>query len=345
MNATATNAPFIAPATDTGRTGLLHLKRMWSIVRAKKEGQIPVESYADEWATDTTLLNTIGIGIGQVYDFLYSRSESFESFEDWVLSLNGGRIAAEKIARFNAYITGDGPAPAYTKAADDVLTAADLAFWEANGYVVLHDAVSPEACAAAEAAIWHFLEADKEDPHSWYEPHPARHGIMVEFFQHPALQANRDSARIRRAYEQLWGTTDLWVNTDRVSFNPPENEQWQFAGPDLHWDVSLELPVPFGLQGILYLTDTLAHQGAFTLVPGFQHRIEDWIRALSPGTDPRTQDLYALGAVPIAGRAGDMIIWHHALPHGSSPNTATLPRIVQYLNWEPVNREVKEVWK
>jgi ectoine hydroxylase-related dioxygenase (phytanoyl-CoA dioxygenase family) len=54
--------------------------------------------------------------------------------------------------------------------------------------------------------------------------------------------------------------------------------------------------------------------------------------------------MYALGAMPIAANAGDFILWHQALPHGSSPNTATLPRFVQYINYEPADHKESRVW-
>jgi ectoine hydroxylase-related dioxygenase (phytanoyl-CoA dioxygenase family) len=167
---------------------------------------------------------------------------------------------------------------------------------------------------------------------------------MVQLFQHPILEQNRQSFKIRKAYEELWNRTDLWVNTDRVGFNPPETELYKFRGPHLHWDVSLKLPVPFGTQGILYLADTAENQGAFTLVPGFQNKIEDWINNLPPGANPRSENLYALGAKPIAANAGDFIIWHQALPHGSSPNTSILPRFVQYINYAPADEKENRIW-
>jgi ectoine hydroxylase-related dioxygenase (phytanoyl-CoA dioxygenase family) len=144
----------------------------------------------------------------------------------------------------------------------------------------------------------------------------------------------------------LWQKKNIWMNNDRVGFNPPETASWKFPGPDLHWDCSLELPIPFGLQGILYLSDTAADQGAFTLVPGFQHRLESWLNSLPPGADPRQQDLHALGSTPITGEAGDFIIWQQALQHGSSPNTSTQPRFVQYINYQPVmwNRIIGGRW-
>jgi ectoine hydroxylase-related dioxygenase (phytanoyl-CoA dioxygenase family) len=51
-----------------------------------------------------------------------------------------------------------------------------------------------------------------------------------------------------------------------------------------------------------------------------------------------------LRAIPIAGRAGDLIIWHQALPHGATPNLCTLPRIVQYLNMFPSEHEINAEW-
>jgi ectoine hydroxylase-related dioxygenase (phytanoyl-CoA dioxygenase family) len=103
-------------------------------------------------------------------------------------------------------------------------------------------------------------------------------------------------------------------------------------------------PVQFGTQGILYLSDTAENQGAFTLVPSFNNRIDDWLKNLPTEVDPRLEDLYALGPKPIAANAGDFIIWHHILPHGSSPNTAALPRFVQYINYSPVDENSSESW-
>jgi len=223
-----------------------------------------------------------------------------------------------------------------------VLSPDDIGFWEQHGYVVVHEAISRDDCRAAEAAVWKFLNMDPNDPETWYAP--SDHGIMRQFFHHPTLRANRRSPRIHKAFSQIWGTADLWMTIDRISFNPPERGSWQFTGPNLHWDTTLAPPVPFGVSGLIYLTDTDAEQGPFTCVPGFHRRIDRWVSELPPGADPRTQDLEALGAEPIAGRAGDLIIWHKALPHGSRPNSAKRPRIVQYLSMYPTKGE-RQAWR
>jgi ectoine hydroxylase-related dioxygenase (phytanoyl-CoA dioxygenase family) len=218
------------------------------------------------------------------------------------------------------------------------LNEEQLDFWDKNGYIILRNAVSQEDCDKTIGVICDFIEIDRNDPATWYNQHPARQGIMVQLFQHPILDKNRNSAIIRAAHEQLWNRTDVWVNADRVGFNPPETERWKFPGPRLHWDTKLKLPIPFNVQGILYLADTAENQGAFSLVPGFQHRIDDWLTGLN-GKNPYNEDLHALGCIPIAANAGDFIIWHHALPHGSSANTSDKPRFVQYFTYAPVDAE------
>ena len=231
---------------------------------------------------------------------------------------------------------------AAVEASAPVLAAAELAHFDEHGYVVLRDAVPAAMRDEAAQALWQYLGADPNDPETWYRQRD--HGIMVQYFQHPAFAAIRRAPGIHKAFAQLWGTADLWATTGRVGFNPPERGGFKFPGPRLHWDVSVRTPIPFGTGGILYLTETTPEQGAFTVVPGFQRWGEAWLKALPPGTDPRRQDLYALGPRAIGGNAGDLIIWHQALPHGASPNRGTRPRMVQYINMFPTHYDEQEEW-
>jgi hypothetical protein len=333
----------LTPSTETGTLGIMHLKRYWHKSMLKRAGALPQKAFEEEWNTDNTLLAALGLGLEQTITYLFIESPTFEEFEQWVLQLHAGEVPREKVEAFNLFVMNGEPGKENNQTGN-ILSQDDLEHWKEHGYVIVREAVSKEDCRDTINAVCEFLGIREDDPATWYRPHPARQGIMVQMFQHPALEKNRSSKKIRAAYEQLWGRTDLWMNTDRISFNPPECEGWSFPGPRLHWDVSLELPIPFGLQGLLYLSDTSEQQGAFTLVPGFHRRIESWIHSLPPGSDPRREDLYALGIKPIAAKAGDFIIWHQALPHGSSPNTTRLPRIVQYMNYAPVDAEVRKTW-
>ena len=332
--------------TETGILGVYQLKRAWARRTARHSGP-PKQTGRNEFHFDHLVFDALGIGLEQTMQYLSQAAPTFDEFERWIVATTGG-VPAARIARINAAVTGTAYPPEITRwladvdASAPVLSADDLAFWDQHGYVVLHDAVPAETREAATQAVLDHLGARLDAPESWYAR--GRQGIMVQYFQHPAFDANRRSRRIHKAFAQLWGMADLWVTTDRVGFNPPVRRGAPFPGPDLHWDVSLHQPIPLSTQGILYLTDTEAEQGAFTVVPGFHHRVGDWLARLPAGADPRKQDLHGLGSTPIAGRAGDLVIWRGAIPHGSRPNRARMPRIVQYIAMYPTAQASADVW-
>ncbi|MBX3736139.1 MAG: phytanoyl-CoA dioxygenase family protein [Candidatus Didemnitutus sp.] len=335
----------LAPSDEAGSLGVLHLKRLWTRARAARGGWRSDD--LDDDQRDHLVIDALGLGLEQARRQIMESARTFEEFEKWVVATSGEPEPA-RVARLNAALCGEPPPPAtrawlaQIDALPPVLSAEDLAHWEEHGYVIVHDAVPEESRRAAEAAIWENTSARPDDPTTWYADRGQ--GIMLQLFQHPAFTANRRSPRIHKAFAQLWGTADLWVTCDRGGFNPPLRPGETFRASDLHWDVSLARPIPFGTQGILYLTDTPPEQGAFRCVPGFHRRLEAWLDALPTGTDPRQQDLHALGVKHIGGRAGDLVIWSDKLPHGASPNHGARPRIVQYLNMYPARRERNKVW-
>jgi len=302
----------------------------------ERSGRHKSKDLKREFQLDKTLLFTLGLGLEQTMIYLYREAPSFEEFEQWIVK-TAGLPPPEKIARFNKAITDKNSG--IRREIPNVLSAEEVAFWNENGYLIIRNAVPKEDCEKTIDVICNFIGINREEPQTWYNTHPARQGIMVQLFQDPILEKNRDSEKVRAVYEQLWNSTDLWVSADRVGFNPPETDSWKFPGPRLHWDSELEIPFPFGLQGILYLADTAENQGAFSCVPGFHNHLEIWYKNLPEGTNPYTQNLYELGCIPIAANAGDFIVWHHALPHGSSTNTSDKPRFVQYFTYDPAGVE------
>jgi len=298
----------------------------------------------EEWVADHLLLDTLGLGMGQTAEFFTAGPSDFDGFRQWIRR-TAGLPDPLAVARYHAALDGAPPPPAVAErlAAIDAMPPAldtdDLAHWQAQGYVVLRGAITPDEARAAAALAWEGAKADPADPATWYSPRGQ--GMMVQVFQHPALDAVRRSARVHKAFAQLWGTSDLWPHVDRMSFNAPLRRGQAFRPLRLHWDVSLIPPIPFGTLGVLYLSDTAADQGAFELVPGFHHGLEDW---LATQTTPRAVDLSAR-AVRVPGGAGDLIIWRHDLPHGASPNTAALPRLAQYVNFYPASMGLQPEWR
>jgi len=324
---------------ETGRIGIYYLKKIWDYYQRLKRSEKNIEEI--EWKYFNGVFNTLGVGIEPTVAYLMESNTSFEDFENWLIQ--NGEISDPIIKHFNAIIDqGENTKPASVQ---QIFSPAELEHWDEHGYIIVKDAISKTDCATTVDFIYNKLEADKNNPDTWYAHHPLKKGIMVQLFNAPSLNKNRFSDKIRLAYEQLWNRTDLMVSMDRVSFNPPETKAYQFPGPNLHWDVSLKRPIPFGLQGLLYLADTNENQGAFTLIPGFHKKINNWLEELPADQNPRDKTLLShFETKSIAAKAGDFIIWNQCLPHGSSPNTSTKPRIVQYINYQPLNMEYQAEW-
>lgn len=327
------------------QTDVPGLHSYWSRMKAALSGKS--RGHNPEFHRDRLLLHVLGLGLEQTTQYLLQNHLGFTDFRDWAFA-TAGKPSNIVIARLkNLY--QDAPLPRdildlheQITNMPDVLSAQDLQHWSEHGFVILSEAVPTADCAEAAQTIWDALGAKEEDVSSWY--HKGHTNIMVQLFQSPAFDKNRRSLRIHKAFAQLWGTADLWASTDRCSFNVPEKPGHIFQGPDLHWDVSLYQPVPFATQGVLYLTDTPPEQGALTLVPGFHHKLTAWLDELPANASPREENLHALGSIPVGGKAGDLVIWQQALPHGSSPNRGKKPRIVQYINMLPSHLQVHETW-
>jgi hypothetical protein len=292
-----------------------------------------------------TLLAGLRLNVLETLRYLHQEQPSYVQFEAWVRERNDGELKDASLDRLRRALAGE-TVGAEVGNLDQVegLSADDLLHWDEHGYVILRNAVSPDAAETAETAIYDFLGMSRDEPESWYRE-SLGHSIWVPLLRHPALVANRHAARIHKAHAQLWGREDLWVTVDQVGFNPPERENWPFPGPHLHWDATLAEPHCFELQAILYLADVAEDQGAFSCVPGFHRTLNDWLKSIPSDVSVQDHARRTLTMKPIAAKRGDMIIWHHLLPHGSSPNRAQRPRVVQYMSLRPTRFAYTEEWK
>ncbi len=212
-----------------------------------------------------------------------------------------------------------------------VLTQSDREHFADQGYVIVRQAVPKENCDAVVDAIWEFLGMDREDPDDWYRAPHKPGGGMVEMYQHQSMWDNRQHPRVHQAFADIWGDEKLQCSIDRVNFKPPphpEHPEWDHKG-FRHWDADTsKLPLRFGVQGVLYLTDTAADQGSFQCMPGEHKPLLDEENPYLPELDP---DKF----VQIEGKAGDLLIWNRALAHGNGHNTSDKPRLAQYISMSP----------
>lgn len=300
------------------------LENLWKRTAQPAEHQDTAVNH--NWDLEVKTLYQLGIGMEDTLQFLYFEKPDLETFKNWINSRRQNNITDKEdiIA--------------------DVLSEKDLEFWNENGFIVVKNAISKADCEATQQAIWEYLKMDPNKKETWYKRHENQKGLMLNFVDHETLNKNRFSPRIKKAYEQLYKTTNIYKTIDKVSFNPPETEEFTFLGSKLHWDASLKQPIVYGLQGLLYLTDCGPNDGAFHCVAGFHNKISDWLDNLKPDENPRDLAVKTLKAQPILGNAGDFIIWNNALPHCATPNRGETPRMVQYLTYLPNTYDASGEW-
>jgi hypothetical protein len=300
------------------------LENLWN--RTLNPNTITATNENITWDKEVEMLYQLGISMEDALQYLYFEKPNFETFKIWVNQKKKDKTLEPK------------------DLTENVLSDDDLEFWSKNGYIIVKNAIPKEDCENTQLAIWDFLKMDPNKRETWYNNHQDQKGLMLNFSDHETLNRNRFSPRIKKAYEQLYKTNNIYKTIDKVSFNPPETHEFTFLGGALHWDVSLSLPISFGLQGLLYLTDCGAQDGAFHCVPGFHNKIDSWLKNLEPHINPREEILKITQPIPIVANAGDFIIWQNTLPHCASANQGKSPRMVQYLTYFPNDFTSNEKW-
>lgn len=245
------------------------------------------------------------------------------------------------------------------------LTSAQLSAWERDGVLMIENAVPPSLAAAAAATIRRYVGADPAEPSTWYantqdiysewtaagkRPHHGPCG-MAWLCHHHDLWQLRQWPPLHKIFADLYGTPRLYVTTDRVHFKPPEHPDhlaWSDPGDvhhGLHWDIDTRRgswPVPYAIQGVLYLEDTSAEQGALRVVRGFHRRFAEWDASQPSNRSTLRPDADAEAALvaeaePIEGPAGSLVVWHSLLPHGPAANVGSAPRVSAYVTMLPVD--------
>ncbi|MBK8566347.1 MAG: hypothetical protein IPN76_24170 [Saprospiraceae bacterium] len=187
----------------------------------EKVCQQPIKQY--NWKEETYFLHQLGLGMEETVRYLYHYNPSFPEFEQWVIDHDLGISTAADVEKAQQLERQN-----REEAIPDVLSPKDLEFWDKNGFIVVKNAVTKAQCQATTTAIWHHLGASPNDRESWYKPHDDLRGIMLTTYHHPCLRENRASKRIRRAYQQLYGTKEIYLNIDKVGYNPPNDARHSF---------------------------------------------------------------------------------------------------------------------
>ena len=242
------------------------------------------------------------------------------------------------------------------------LSEEQYCFWERNGYLVVPDVISKDLCRRTANAIYSFVQANREEPETWYRntldiysdllpngkrPHHGPCG-MVQMSHHETLWALRQDPSVYGIFKDLYGTDALYVTTDRAHFKAPEDSRfpaWSDPGEvhkNLHWDIETKeehWPVPFAIQGIVYLEDTPAELGSLRVVPGFHRRLGEWSKSFGSRSGRECPPELDREAIHLAGSTGSLVLWLSVLPHGPSRNVGSVPRVSAYVAMLPVEAD------
>jgi Phytanoyl-CoA dioxygenase (PhyH) len=207
---------------------------------------------------------------------------------------------------------------------------------EQNGYVVVPGMVPRENLDAVIADIWQHTGARPDDRASWYRPGIISPHGMIEMYHYQSKWDNRQHPRVHEVFADILGTERLWVSLDRVNLKPPADpEHSEYAGTGfIHWDVDISRypDIPFGVQGVLAVTDTDETMGGFQCVPQLYRDVRAGRATLPAEGASRTPDLAGYAITRVALRAGDLAIWSTLLPHGNGRNVSDRPRLAQYIS-------------
>lgn len=281
--------------------------------------------------TEQLFLNTFQLGLFEIYNFLYSKCIDTDHFKQWIIDLKGQDFFDTASFQFNELQNGKNNLQENDFV--DVLTAEQHAFWSTNGYLKIEQLINKQDCDAVTELICQTLNVELTNPETWYPQHQLLQGLMLQKYQDEAIANIRNNMQLKAVFSSLYQHNNILANCEKVSYNPPVNQYFSFKGSPLHWDIDFETGPRYYIQGLLYLNDVPADRGAFTLIPGFHHQIEDYLTRFDH-PESAIADLRNKGLeIPVEGKKGDLIVWLESLPHAASPNHSDLPRFVQYVSF------------
>jgi hypothetical protein len=274
-----------------------------------------------------------GLGKYETYHFIYDQCTSLVHLQEWMIALKGTENIQASLSAFDQWTkeTTTPTTSAPTKAG--ILSEEQWLAWQTQGYIRISNLVDETKCDAVCQFICSQLNIDLQTPETWYKAHPSWHGLMLQQYQHDSIQTIKMLPAIQQLFAELYGSTHLIANTEKLSFNPPETATWKFWHHELHWDVDFAKKDLFYIQGLVYLNDVPENRGPLQVVPGFHHQFEDWVKRYPDPKAAHQAMQTSCTPVPVPGKKGDIVCWLQTLPHTASPNHSDIPRFVQYVSF------------
>ena len=220
--------------------------------RCIKAGVLPAD-VRDFVNIESVWMGFFGLGKLETYQFVYGQCSSAEDVEEWMIRLKGEEQVQHAAAAFARWVNGETVSAAGL--GRPMLSKDQLASWGEQGYIKISGLVDERLCDAVSGLICTRLGVDLSRPETWYNSHPEWHGLMLQLYQDESISAIRSLPSIFKLFAELYGSSGIVANTEKVSFNPPETPTWKFRHNKLHWDINFAMPDMHYIQGLVYLND------------------------------------------------------------------------------------------
>jgi ectoine hydroxylase len=224
-----------------------------------------------------------------------------------------------------------------------LLSAAEIARYAADGFLVRHDALGPkEVAALVHAAALAARDADRSRDDVVCEPgsDAVRSIFRVHRDGGPFEQLTRDP-RLRLVARQILGSS-VYIHQSRLNFKPAfEGKAFPWHSDFETWHAEDGMPAMRALSVSVLLTQNTEHNGPLLVIPGSHHT---YVRCAGETPDdhfrqslrqqrygvPDERSLCALvesgGIASITGEPGTIVFFDCNLMHGSAGNITPMPR-------------------
>ena len=88
----------------TGSLPVFHLRRIWEKTQNKLDGNTLPDLLPNESELDRVVLDSIGLGIVEPFQFLFQKRPTFQEFEAWITETLASPLPPETVEKTNHFV-------------------------------------------------------------------------------------------------------------------------------------------------------------------------------------------------------------------------------------------------